>query len=304
MFCRPLQRWRGAAAVWLTLAVAGLVVGADEVGADEAASQPTATPLPAGPAAPIPLAQVQDAVARDLWSIADMVGLRQTMAQRLSKMNGMLHKRAYFERVPEGPQLDNLERTLRRVATKNAIELVRMEALAGETPPPCATRLRGDERWAPTMEQLFGRLDLRLHVKGSEVLIARFIDALPEQVNRLVIVAGREAVDGEEMILLAEAWFERKCPVPTVEVGWPTLAERLVAGGWQANSPALQQALQSREGKALAAQIEAARSDAEKASQVIKIGVDFPRWLARWKLITSRGEAAMAVRGRAILGLP
>lgn len=304
MFGKTHWQWNGTAAAALTVALAGALVGS-MVGADVVASPPAATAArPAGPAAPVALAQVQDTVARDLWAIGDMVALRQTIAQRLSKMNGMLHKRAYFERVPEGPQLASLERTLRRVATRNAIELVRLEALQGDPPPPCASRLRGDERWAPTMEQLFGRLDLRLHVKGSEVLIARFIDALPEQANRLVIVAGREAVDGEEMILLAEAWFERKCPTPTMEVRWPTLAERLVAGGWQANSPALVQALQSPEGKVLAAQIEAARSDAEKAAQVIQIGVDFPRWLARWKLITSRGEAAMAVRGRAILGLP
>jgi len=304
MFGKTHRRWKGSAAALLTVAVAGAMVGS-LVGGDAAASPPAATAAkPSGPATPVALAQVQDTVARDLWAISDMAALRQTIAQRLSKMNGMLHKRAYFERVPEGPQLASLERTLRRVATKNAIELVRMETLQGDPPPPCVTRLRGDERWAPTMEQLFGRLDLRLHVKGSEVLIARFIDALPEQANRLVIVAGREAVDGEETILLAEAWFERKCPAPTVDVSWPTLAERLVAGGWQANSPALEKALQSPEGKVLAAQIEAARSDADKASQAIKISVDFPRWLARWKLITSRGEAAMAVRGRAILGLP
>lgn len=294
-------RWLLAAAAVAALGAAA-VVPVVHAAPPAAAPAPNATPAPA--AKPVTLQSVHDAVARDLWSIADLVALQPTMAQRLGKMNSMLRKRAYFERVPAAPLLPDLERLLRRTATRHAIELHQVEAQPSLAGPACPKTIAADARWAPSMDQLFGRIDLRLHVQGSDALIAKFIDALPEQVNRLVVIAGRESVDGDRMVLLAEAWFERSCPAPEVRVQWPTLRERLVAGGWSPNSRELQDALDSPQGKALDQMIEGARAEVTKAAEVLKIEVDFPRWLARWRLFADRGEAAMAVRGRSVVGLP
>lgn len=256
----------------------------------------------APPAARMTLAAAHDAVARDIWAGSELAQLQQKVSRRLSELNGKLQSRAYFDRVPAGAQLVELERSLRLLATKNAIELTKVEAVPDAAKQACQRRIRFDQRWKPTDDQLFGKVDLRLHFRGSEDFVARFVDALPGHVGRLVLISGREHGAGGELVLLGEAWFERECKTPEVDFQWPSLRERLLAGGWQPG-PELDKALASEEGRRTQSLIDDQKRAVEATKRVVLIAVDFPRWLGRWRLIQSRGEAVVATSGRAILGL-
>lgn len=221
-------------------------------------------------------------------------------SRELGALNGKLQSRGYFRRVPSQPAIDALQSELRMLATAKALTV---QALTIDTPPDLAAvqpfKLQLGERWQPKLEALRGVLQLRLDLQGSPRDLAAFIDALPTDCERLIVVTRREELPGGAT-LHAEAYYERPLPQPEVQLHWPSLDERLRAAGWSPDDRAVTGDPQYA---ALRTQVESGPQRLAEVRRILQISSDFPRWLLRWQFFEERGKAAMAVRGAALIGL-
>lgn len=226
-------------------------------------------------------------------------------AKALGALNGKLQQQGYFRRVPTQPALDSAEASLRQLATAKSLQvqaLVLDPPATGATPLPI--KLEPGKRWEPTLEDLRGVLKFRLDLQGSLRDAAAFVDALPVEVDRLVVLTSREPLPGG-VRLLGELYYEKPLPPPELTLVWPPLKERLITAGWkEVEGPALQAKLQADAKLAeFAKQVEIGHQRMPDVRRTLQITADFPRWLLRWKFFEDRAKVATAVQGARLLGL-
>lgn len=268
---------------------------------------------PASPAAPQPNAQpssgqgvarkpVRDLLAQAQSELAQLEAIQMTQqdsAQALGALNGKLQSRGYFRRVPTSPATETLESNLRAIAVDKLLALDRVDLrMAPAPPPPEPVVVRPGQTWQPTLDDLRGIVHLSLDLRGRLEDAAAFIQALPSQCERLVVVTGTESLPGG-VRLMAEAYYEHDLPPPRVEIVWPPLEERLRAGGWDPKDPAL---ARNPDFGRLKAAVELGRERLPSVRHTLQITSDFPRWLLRAKFFEERATAAMATRGDLLLG--
>ena len=261
---------------------------------------PEPAPQPVAPAAASSLAQVLEQVQREQKAFEAIHEQGQRTAKALGTLNGKLQSRGYFRRVPAQPALESLEGQLRSLAIKKLLVLQQFEpTLPKPMPPAVATVLGPGERWQPTLDQLRGVMHLRLDIGGRPDEIAAFVDALPSEVDRMVVVTGTAPLAGGTR-LLAEAYYELPLPQPEVRLVWPTLAERLSAAGLvEADPKVAQHQLLAQ----LKTQVELGQNRLPDVRRLLVISADLARWLLRWQLFEERGRAEMEVSGKKLLGL-
>ena len=226
-------------------------------------------------------------------------------AKALGALNGKLQQQGYFRRVPTQPAVDSAEASLRQLATAKSLQV---QALVVQPPAVLATpapvKLAGGQRWQPTLDDLRGVLQFRLDLQGSPRDAAAFVDALPADVDRLVVITAREALPGG-VRLMGELYYEKPLPPPELTLTWPSLADRLATAGWkELEGPALQAKLQADPKLAeFAKQVDLGHQRLPDVRRTLQITADFPRWLLRWKFFEDRAKAASAVQGARLLGL-
>lgn len=226
-------------------------------------------------------------------------------ARQLGALNGQLQQRGYFRRVPAQPALDSAEASLRRLAASKALTVQALELRAPpETTAPPPVKLSAGQRWNPRLDELRGVASLRIDLQGSLRDAAGFVDALPTEVDRLVVITGREPLAGG-VSLRGELYYEKPLPAPELVLQWPTLQERLKSAGWSdTEGPALQAKLKADPQLAeYAKQVELGHQRLPDVRRTLQISADFPRWLLRWKFFEERAKAATAVQGARLLGL-
>ncbi len=255
---------------------------------------------PPPPPGPVPLAQVLAAVQSENKAFEDLYATGPASAQALGALNGKLQSVGYFRRVPTQPATELLQSGLRRLAAQKGLVVKSIEVQApAERPVPPSQKLAPGERWQPQLDDLRGVLQLRMDLVGAPKDIAAYIDSLPEQVDRLVVVTERETFSNGAILKL-EAYFERQLPAPEVQVSWPTLADRLRAAGYAEGDPAVQSAPEYAK---LKAQVELGQKRLPDVRRLVQISADFPRWLLRWQFFEERGRAETAVHGSQVMGL-
>ncbi|MBI5608886.1 MAG: hypothetical protein HY902_08385 [Deltaproteobacteria bacterium] len=256
------------------------------------------TPPP--PPGPVPLAQVLAAVERENKAFEDLHATGPASAQALGALNGKLQSIGYFRRVPAQPTTELLQSALRRLAAQKGLAIKSIDVqMPAERPVPPSQKLAPGQRWEPQLDDLRGVLQLRVDLVGAPKDIAAYIDSLPEQVDRLVVVTEREAFSNGAILKL-EAYFERQLPAPEVQLAWPTLAERLRAAGYADGDPAV---LAAPEYAKLKAQVELGQKRLPDVRRLVQISADFPRWLLRWQFFEERGRAETAVHGSQVMDL-
>jgi hypothetical protein len=255
---------------------------------------------PPPPPAPAPLAQLLTGVQNENKAFEELHASGPVAAQALGALNGKLQSVGYFRRVPAQPATELLQSALRRLAAQKGLSFKAIEIKApADRPVPPSAKLAPGQRWEPQVDDFRGVLQLRLDISGAPKDIAAFIDSLPEQVDRLVIITERE-VFSNGAVLKAEAYFERQLPAPEVQLAWPSLAERLRAAGYRDGDPALQNAPEFKE---LKKQVELGQVRLPDVRRLVQISADFPRWQLRWQFFEDRGRAEMTMHGNQIMGL-
>jgi len=216
----------------------------------------------------------------------------------LGDLNGKLQSRGYFRRIPTNSAIDSLESSLRAVAAQKILTVVKFSAT--EVPDAVVAQknsLKPGQRWVPTIAQYRGIVALRLELGGPIKDIKAFVDLLPLYAERLIVLQKAEKTPNGA-VLTGEAYYEREMQPPDVDIRWPTLEERLKAGGWQPNDPKLPS---DPDYAALVKQVEMGRTRMPETRHTLKISADFPRWLLRQKFFDERGKAELAVRGEQLL---
>jgi len=246
---------------------------------------------------------IRDDIAKEIWVLQELEALEPHAARRLGKLNSSLRARSYWLRIPTGAQTDLLRDNLTQTANQFGLELTVVEAQADKEQQPLAPNLLPGQRWQLTREQLFGQVQLTLEVRGSEALIAKFIDGIPKYIERLIVVTGKEELGAGHFRLQAEAYFEQPVAEQLVQVQWPDIATRLADSGWPPGEPETAAMLRSAEGRKLLADLEQAKVRFDKAMRPVVISADFPRWILRASFFAERSTAAMAVSGRELLDL-
>lgn len=255
--------------------------------------------LPAAPvAAPVPLQTLLDTARTENKRMEDIHNTAYGTGMLLGELNGKLQSHAYFRRIPNDRALDALEAQLKQVALDKGLTVSRLEKHLDTSPPtPAPVTLKPGQRWQPALDQLRGVIQLSVDVQGTAKDIAAFIDALPQAVERLVVVTGASQVPGGARIL-AEAYYERELPPPQVDLRWPTLEERLDAAGWKANDAKL---LADPVYAELKKEVDLGRQRLPDVRRTLQISADFPRWLLRARFFEEKSNLEMAVRGQAVL---
>jgi hypothetical protein len=287
--------------VWVALLLLS-ACESERPAASPAVRQPSAAATTQG-AARKSASAIRDDVAKELWVLQALDAVETKTAKRLGQLNGMMQSRSYALRIPVGARSDQLRDNLTQTATQFAIELTEFTADADVERPPLQPNLRPGQRWQLTREQLFGLIRLTLEVRGSEPLIARFIDGIPKYIERLVVITGKEELGPGHFRLQAEAYFEHPVAERLVQTQWPDIATRLADAGWPPGDPDTAALLRSDEGRKLLIDLEQARQRFDKAMRPVLTSADFPRWLLRMQFFADRSTAAMAVSGRDLLGL-
>lgn len=249
-------------------------------------------------AAPLPLAQLLQAVERENQRMEDIYGTRAGAGKLLGELNGVLNSHGFMRRVPGDTALDGLESQLRQLATTKGLTLTSVQTRVLPVPPgQPGAHLQAGGRWAPTLDDLRGVVALTLDLQGARDDVAAYIDALPGNVERLVVVHAAGPVAGG-IRLEAEAYYERPLPPPQLDIRWPSLDERLLAAGWQPDDPKLRT---DPAYEPLRAQVDLGRRRLPDVRKSLQITSDFPRHLLRAKFFDERAAVVSATRGADLL---
>jgi hypothetical protein len=260
---------------------------------------PTPAALPhASQPARVPLQTVLDTARAENKRMENIHDSAYGTGILLGQLNGKLQSHAYFRRIPNDRALEGVESQLRQLAVDKGLTVSRLEKHVDPAPPQtAAVTLKPGERWQPTLDQLRGVVQLSVDIQGGAKDIVGYIDALPQAVERLVVVNGASAVPGG-VRLMAEAYFERELPAPQIDIRWPTLEDRLDAAGWDAKDAKL---LADPVYAELKKEVDLGRVRLPDVRRTLQISADFPRWLLRARFFEEKANAALAVRGQAIL---
>lgn len=249
-------------------------------------------------ATPVPLAQLLAAVERENQRMVDVHGTRSGAGQLLGEVNGKLNRHGYMRRVPGDPALDGLESQLRQLAATKGLAVLAMEARALPLPASrLAPGVRPGERWEPTLDDLRGVVALTLDLQGARDDVAAYVDALPGNVERLVVVHAAGRTSGG-IRLEAEAYYERPLPRPQLDIRWPSLDERLLAAGWRPDDPKLRA---DPAFEPLRAQVDLGRQRLPDVRKSLQITADFPRHVLRAKFFEERAALVASTRGAELL---
>lgn len=268
-------------------------------------SKPTAQAAPTQAAQAKTAAELLQGVLAEHKALEAMFISSPEAARQLGALNGQMQQRGYFRRVPAQPALDSAESSLRRLAAAKALTVQSLELRPpAETTAPAPAKLAAGQRWNPSLDELRGVVALRIDLQGSLRDAAGFVDALPSEVDRLIVITSREALPGG-VSLRGELYFEKPLPPPELVLQWPTLQERLKTAGWSdTDGPALQAKLKADPQLAeFAKQVDLGHQRLPDVRRTLQITADFPRWLLRWKFFEDRAKAATAVQGVRLLGL-
>ncbi len=294
--CGALPRWLPVRSLLSLAFVAALAAGC------------TAPPPPAPPP-PLPPLQVEALIAaarKDQAAFEAIYASRESAAKELSALNGKLQSTGYFRRVPSRPAIESLDVQLRQLATARLLVVKALQVdLADEPTPPAAARVKPGERWQPTLDELRLVIPMRLDVVGAPRDVARYLDDLPTNIDRLLVVQRTErlpVVPGESpaVRLHLEAYCERALPQPELELVWLGLDERLSAAGLDPKTPSVRDHPQL---PVLVAQVDLGHKRLPDVRRVLAIAADFPRWQLRWQFLTERGAAVRAQNGAKLMGL-
>lgn len=249
-------------------------------------------------AAPLPLAQLLQAVERENQRMEDIHGTQSGAGQLLGQLNGKLNAHGFMRRVPGDIALDGLESQLRQLATTKGLTVNALQTRVLPLPPShLATHLQAGERWSPDLDDLRGVVGLTLDLQGARDDVAAYIDALPRNVERLVVVHAAGPVEGG-IRLEAEAYYERVLPPPQLDIRWPSLDERLLVAGWQPDDPKLRT---DPAYEPLRAQVDLGRRRLPDVRKSLQITSDFPRHLLRTKFFDERAAVVSSTRGAELL---
>ncbi|MBM4345209.1 MAG: hypothetical protein FJ100_17705 [Deltaproteobacteria bacterium] len=271
-----------------------------------AACTPVAPPAPPPPAPPLTVEALIAAARKDQAAFEAIYASREGAARELAALNGKLQSTGYFRRVPARPAVESLNSQLRQLATIRLLVVKEAHVdLAEEPTPPSAAVIKPGERWQPRLDDLRLVIPLRLDVQGSARDVARYLDDLPTQVDRLLVVQRverRPTPAGESPIvrLHLEAYCERALPQPELDLHWPGVDERIVAAGLDPSSPAVRDHPQL---PVLVAQVELGQKRLPDVRRVLSITADFPRWQLRWQFAADRGAAIRAQNGAKLMGI-
>jgi hypothetical protein len=255
-----------------------------------------AEPAPCAPA----LADLARNAQAEVAAMEAVLATEKATAERLEGLRRAFIERAYFLRVPAAPALDALESDLRRLGTRRVLVTERCERHVPNPPPLPRVTLKAGQQWRPTRAELLGTAKVDLSLKGRAEDVADFVDELPQAVERLVVVTSAQRLGEEAFVLNLEAYYELPLPAPGLALTWPPLDQRLRAigcppGGAAAGSP---------EGARLQAAIARGGPLLPRVHRTLQAGAELARWRLRAEVFAERSQAALAVRGRPLLGLP
>lgn len=264
------------------------------------ACAPVAPAKPPPPPAPLTLSQLVSAVAKEQTAFEAIHASAQVAARELGALNGKLQSVGYFRRIPAQPAVEALDAQLRQLAVHRLLIVKGMHVDLGEAQTPTAqTVLQAGERFAPSVDELRAVLRIQLDLQGAARDIAKYIDVLPDNIDRLLVVVGKQSLGGDTRVLL-EAYYERPLPPPEVRLVWPSLPERLAAAGHNPQDPLL---IKDAKYVELQKQVELGQNRVADVRRVLAIAADFPRWQLRWQLFADRAAAVKAANGNKIMGL-
>ncbi len=263
-------------------------------------SERTAPPLAAKPAPIVrqPIARLLADATKENAELQKIHDTNRAAGNALGQLNGKLQSRGYFRRIPTNSAIDSLESSLRAVAAQKILTVVKFSAT--ELPDSVAAQknlLKPGQQWVPTIAQFRGIVTIRLELGGPIKDIKEFVDLLPIHAERLIVLQKAEKTPNGA-VLFGEAYYEREMQPPEVDIRWPSLEDRLKAGGWQASDPKL---AADPDYAALVKQVDMGRTRMPETRHTLKISADFPRWLLRQKFFDERGKAELAVHGAQLL---
>lgn len=270
------------------------------------ACAPAPPPAPPPPAPPLDIETLIAAARKDQSAFEAIYASREGAAKELAALNGKLQSTGYFRRVPTRPALESMDAQLRQLATARLLVVTGVHIdLAEEPTPPAAAVIKPGQRWQPTLDELRLTIAVRFDVQGNPRDVARFVDDLPTQVDRLLVLQRVENLAspaGQLPIvrLHLQAYCERALPQPVVDLAWPDVDERLVAAGLDPKSPAVRNHPQL---PVLVAQVDLGQKRLPDVKRVLSIAADFPRWQLRWQFVHDRATALRAKTGAQWLGL-
>lgn len=277
---------------------ATIVLGAVFLGACQTQAPTPAVVAKPAPIVRQPIAQLLADATRENAELQKIHDTNRAAGNALGDLNGKLQSRGYFRRIPTNSAIDSLESSLRAVAAQKILTVVKFSA--AEVPDSVVAQknvLKPGQRWVPTIAQYRGIVTLRVELGGPIKDIKAFVDLLPLYAERLIVLQKAEKTPNGA-ILSGEAYYEREMQPPDVDIRWPTLEERLKAGGWQPNDPKL---ASDPDYAALVKQVDMGRTRMPETRHTLKISADFPRWLLRQKFFDERGKAELAVNGEQLL---
>lgn len=254
---------------------------------------------PPPPPAKVPLSQLLSGLQAENAALQQIYDSGSEAGRTLGALNGKLQSVGYFRRIPSQPSVELLQTALRKLAVQKLLQIAALEVPApAEAPPPAPAQVVAGARWKPPLEAFRGTVQVGLDLIGRPADVAAFVDALPEQVDRLLVVTDREPLAGG-MRLRLEGYYEKPLPQPDVVLQWPGLQERLVAAGWDPADPAL--ARDPLLGK-LREQVELGQKRLPDVRRVLQISADFPRWQLRWQFFSERAKVEIGTHGAQVIG--
>lgn len=275
-----------------TITMIGVVINAG-------CATPPPKKKPAPPPEPIAVAEILKSVQGELAKMQEIYDLQRRSGHLLSELNRKLQQRSFSRRVPSQPAVQSLESDLRAHAQAMTLELAGWQVRVRPAPPVAkkGTTLQAHETWKLGVADLKGMIDARITVKGPLPAITKFVDGIPNHVERAVWLTGQTPVPGGIRFDLL-AYYEHSQPQPQTEIAWPTIEERLELAGWKLNDPRLPKA--PAYGK-LREAVKQGRARVPDLRSVMNVANDFPRWFVRAELLAELTEKIMNVKGEDIL---
>ena len=261
----------------------------------------TACTKPTGQAVaekPIPLEVLAHGAEQEFGAMLEVLDSERPTRVALGAVNATLVTSGLARGLPSLPAPEDAEACFRDAAASRGLEISSIQSQVPELVPPADSKLKPGQRWQVKRDDLLGRISVNVVVNGPLPAIASMIDEIA-LCKRLVAVRTAK-VQGSTVRLAADAWFERNLAAPELDVRWRSLDERLTAAGWKPDDPAL---AKDPAYARLKAAVDAGRGQLPRARNLMKTGVELPRWITRARELITLKQEIMQIRGGKLLGL-
>ncbi len=263
-----------------------------------ACTKPTGQAGADGAEKPIPLEVLAHGAEQEFGAMLEVLDSERPTRVALGAVNATLVTSGLARGLPSLPAPEDAEACFRDAAASRGLEISSIQSQVPELVPPVDSKLKPGQRWQVKRDDLLGRISVNVVVNGPLPAIASMIDEIAT-CKRLVAVRTAK-VQGSTVRLAADAWFERNLAAPELDVRWRSLDERLTAAGWKPDDPAL---AKDPAYARLKAAVDAGRGQLPRARNLMKTGVELPRWITRARELITLKQEIMQIHGAKLLGL-